>query len=36
VEGVRRPDALAGYDAGRLLQDALSEAYAAAYGDAGR
>jgi nitroimidazol reductase NimA-like FMN-containing flavoprotein (pyridoxamine 5'-phosphate oxidase superfamily) len=36
VDGVRRPDALAGYAAGRSLQDAVSEAYAATYGDAGR
>jgi nitroimidazol reductase NimA-like FMN-containing flavoprotein (pyridoxamine 5'-phosphate oxidase superfamily) len=35
-EGVLRPEGLAGYAAGRLLQDALSEAYAAAYGGAGR
>jgi nitroimidazol reductase NimA-like FMN-containing flavoprotein (pyridoxamine 5'-phosphate oxidase superfamily) len=36
LEGVRRPAGLAGYRAGRVLQDALSEAYAATYGDAGR
>jgi hypothetical protein len=35
-EGVLRPEGLAGYAAGRPLQDALSEAYAAAYGGAGR
>jgi nitroimidazol reductase NimA-like FMN-containing flavoprotein (pyridoxamine 5'-phosphate oxidase superfamily) len=35
AEGVRRPDALAGYSAGRALQDALSEAYVTAYGAAG-
>lgn len=32
VEGVPRPATLAGYASGRPLQDALSEAYAAAYG----
>lgn len=31
MEGVARPTILAGYAAGRPLQDALSEAYAAAY-----
>jgi len=36
VEGVRRPDTLAGYRAGRALQDALLEAHAATYGAAGR
>lgn len=35
VAGVRRPDGLAGYAAGRLLEDALSEAHAAAYGEGG-
>jgi len=34
VEGVRRPDELAGYRAGRTLQDVLSEAHAATYGAA--
>lgn len=32
VEGVQRPSTLAGYAAGRPLQDALSEAYANTYG----
>lgn len=32
VEGVPRPATLAGYEAGRPLQDALSEAYGATYG----
>jgi len=32
VEGVQRPATLAGYSAGRPLQDALSEAYVTTYG----
>ena len=36
LEGVQRPVSLAGYSAGRQLQDALSEAYRSTYGDAGR
>lgn len=32
MEGVPRPSTLAGYEAGRPLQDALSEAYATTYG----
>lgn len=34
MQGVQRPVSLAGYSAGRLLQDALSEAYSTTYGDA--
>ena len=34
LEGVERPATLAGYAVGRTLEDALSEAYAAAYGAA--
>jgi len=34
VEGVQRPATLAGYSAGRPLQDALSEAYGTTYGAA--
>jgi hypothetical protein len=36
VDGVQHPVALAGYSAGRLLQDALAEAYVTAFGDAQR
>jgi len=35
VEGVQRPDTLAGYRAGRPLQDALSQAYVTTYGQTG-
>jgi nitroimidazol reductase NimA-like FMN-containing flavoprotein (pyridoxamine 5'-phosphate oxidase superfamily) len=36
VEGVERPEALAGYSAGRPLEDALSEAYRRTYGATAR